>query len=95
MCLIVMLCNTFSQFGSILFLCQFPHVLIFSLFLLLSVGGGITIFTKGKYCNESDTKPFLELFSLCGHCEEVPERTIPGLGAISGSGAAFVSTVLS
>ncbi len=70
----------------------FPY--IFSLFSsILSVGAGITIFTKGKYCNEFDAKPFMELFGLCGHCEEVPERTIPGLGAISGSGSAFVSTV--
>lgn len=60
-------------------------------FPLIIVGAGITLYTRGKYCNDSDCKPFLELFGMGGHCEEVPEKSIPGLAAISGSGPAFVS----
>lgn len=56
-----------------------------------SVRAGVTVYTKGKYCNESDVKPFLSLFTLCGYCEEVPEKFLDAFTAFSGSGVAFVS----
>ena len=55
------------------------------------VQAGITAYTRGKFCNETDTKPFLTLFSMCGHCEEVQEKYLDAFTAFSGSGVAFVS----
>lgn len=49
------------------------------------------MYTRGHYCNESDAKPFLNMFSLTGVCEEVLEKYIDALSAVSGSGVAFVS----
>ena len=51
---------------------------------------GVTPYTRGKFCNDVDLVPFLQLFSLVGHCEEVPERLMDPLSALSGSGIAFV-----
>ena len=55
------------------------------------VRAGVTVYTKGKFCNETDVKPFLALFSLCGYCEEVSEKYLDAFTAFSGSGVAFVS----
>ena len=58
-----------------------------------SIRAGVLVFTRGKYCNESDVKPFLSLFALTGYCEEVPEKYIDAFTAFSGSGVAFVSNI--
>ena len=64
----------------------------YNIFILgILVRAGVTVYTCGKYCNETDVKPFQEIFSLCGHCEEVPEKSISALASIGGSGVAFVS----
>ena len=55
-----------------------------------SVGAGMTTYARGKFCSEADAKPFVTLFSLCGHCEEVPEKYMNAF-ATFGSGIAFVS----
>ena len=56
-----------------------------------SVRAGITAYCRGKFCNEADVKPFVLLFSLCGHVEEVQERYLDAITSVSGSGLAFVS----
>ena len=56
-----------------------------------SVRAGITAYCRGKFCNEADVKPFVTLFSLCGHVEEVPEKYLDAITSVSGSGLAFVS----
>ena len=56
-----------------------------------SVRAGVTVYTRGRFCNDADVKPFLTLFSLVGHCEEVPEKLQDSFAAFSGSGVAFVS----
>ena len=56
-----------------------------------SVRAGVTVYTRGRFCNDADVKPFLTLFSLVGHCEEVPEKLQDSFAAFSGSGIAFVS----
>ena len=56
-----------------------------------SIRAGVMVYSRGRYCNESDVKPFLNLFSLTGYCEEVPEKHIDAFTAFSGSGVAFVS----
>jgi pyrroline-5-carboxylate reductase len=56
-----------------------------------AVQSGVTVFTRGKYCNEEDVKPFVTLFSSLGHCEEVEEKHMDGFVALTGSGLAFVS----
>lgn len=52
---------------------------------------GVTVFTRGRFCNEEDVKPFVNLFSLLGHCEEVEEKYMDAFVALTGSGLAFVS----
>ena len=42
--------------------------------------------------HEADVKLFLTLFSLCGHCEEAPEKYLHAITSLSGSGTAFVRT---
>ncbi len=51
---------------------------------------GVTVFSRGKYCNEEDIKPFLSLFSALGHCEEMEEKYMDAFVALTGSGLAFV-----
>ena len=67
------------------------NVMFILLLLYYIVRAGITVYCRGHYCNESDAKPFLNLFSLTGVCEEVLEKHINALSAVSGSGVAFVS----
>ena len=55
------------------------------------VRAGVTVYTRGTFCNDADLGPFLSVFSLCGHCEEIPEKHIDAFTAFSGSGVAFVS----
>ena len=58
--------------------------------LASAVGAGVTGYTRGRFCNEEDARPFIGLFSLIGHCEEVPERYLDAFSTF-GSGIAFVS----
>ncbi len=55
-----------------------------------SINGGVTAYTKGRYCNEDDVDPFLSVFKLVSHCEEVEEKYM-NIFAAFGSGVAFVS----
>ena len=57
-----------------------------------SVRAGVSAYSRGHYCNESDAIPFLSVFTLCSHCEEVAEEYLDTFKAFSGSGIAFVST---
>lgn len=56
-----------------------------------AVGAGVTVYSRGRFCNEADTTPFLSVFTLCSHCEEVSEKYLDAFTAFSGSGIAFVS----
>ena len=58
---------------------------------VMIVRAGVTVYTRGTFCNDADLGPFLSVFSLCGHCEEIPEKHIDAFTAFSGSGVAFVS----
>ena len=58
-----------------------------------SVRAGITAYSKGRFCNEADVKPFVTLFSLCGPVEEVPEKYLDAITSVSGCGLAFVSII--
>ena len=59
-----------------------------------SVRAGITAYCRGKFCNDTDVKPFVTLFALCGHVEEVPEKYLDAITSVSGSGLAFVSMLI-
>lgn len=56
-----------------------------------AVRSGVTVYTRGKFCNDADVKPFITLFSLVGHCEEVAEKLQDSFSGFSGAGIAFVS----
>lgn len=58
-----------------------------------AVQSGVTVFTRGRFCNEEDVKPFVNLFSALGHCEEVEEKYMDAFVGLTGSGLAFVRTV--
>jgi len=42
--------------------------------------------------HEADVKLFLTLFSLCGRCEEAPEKYLDGSRSLSGGETVFVRT---
>ena len=56
-----------------------------------AVRSGVTVYTRGRFCNDADIKPFITLFSLVGHCEEVVEKLQDSFSGFSGAGIAFVS----
>ena len=56
-----------------------------------AVRSGVTVYTRGRFCNDADVKPFITLFSLVGHCEEVAEKLQDSFSGFSGAGIAFVS----
>jgi hypothetical protein len=58
-----------------------------------AVRSGVTVYTRGRFCNDADVKPFLTLFSLVGHCEEVAEKLQDSFSGFSGAGIAFVSPI--
>ena len=58
-----------------------------------SVQSGVTVHTRGKFCNEEDLATFVSLFSMLGHCEEVEEKYMDAFTALTGSGLAFVSSL--
>ncbi|XP_064382663.1 pyrroline-5-carboxylate reductase-like [Halichondria panicea] len=58
-----------------------------------AINAGITAYTKGRYCNEDDVEPFLFVFGLVSHCEEVEEKHMNAFAAF-GSGIAFMAVAL-
>lgn len=59
-----------------------------------SVRAGVTVYSRGHYCNESDAAPFLSVFTLCSHCEEVSEKDLDAFTTFSGCGITFMSVIL-
>lgn len=57
----------------------------------MMVGEGCAAYSLGHRADEIDGKIVEEIFSSCGVCRLVPESMINGIGALSGSGPAFVS----
>lgn len=58
------------------------------------VGEGMTAVCKGKYVSDEQLKYIVELFSKVGRSIEVQEKFINAVTGISGSGPAFMYTII-
>ncbi|XP_014262431.1 pyrroline-5-carboxylate reductase 1, mitochondrial-like [Cimex lectularius] len=58
------------------------------------VMSGATVFAKGKKATEADGNTTKRLFDSVGICEEVPEYLFDAVTALSGSGPAYIYTVI-
>lgn len=58
------------------------------------VGEGMSALCRGKNCSESDMDFSLNLFSKLGRAIEIEERLINAVTGISGSGPAFMYTII-
>nr|CAH7716323.1 unnamed protein product [Callosobruchus chinensis] len=56
----------------------------------MMVGEGCTVFSPGPKATEHDIKIVKSILSVSGVCKQVPESLINAVGALSGSGPAFV-----
>ncbi|XP_018565445.1 pyrroline-5-carboxylate reductase [Anoplophora glabripennis] len=56
----------------------------------MMVGEGCTVFSPGQRATENDIEIVKSILSVSGVCKQVPESLINAVGALSGSGPAFV-----
>lgn len=61
----------------------------------MMVGEGCTVFSPGQRATEKDIEIVKSILSVSGVCKQVPESLINAVGALSGSGPAFVSKIKS
>nr|CAI5827767.1 unnamed protein product [Callosobruchus analis] len=57
----------------------------------MMVGEGCTVFSPGPKATEHDIQIVKTILSVSGVCKQVPESLINAVGALSGSGPAFVT----
>lgn len=60
----------------------------------LLVGEGCTVYCPGQHATEADIKLVQSIFEVSGICELVPESLINVIGALSGSGPAYIYLVI-
>ncbi|CAH1173681.1 unnamed protein product [Phaedon cochleariae] len=58
------------------------------------VGEGCTVFSPGQRATDSDIELVHRILTVTGVCKEVPESLINPIGALAGSGPAFVYLVI-
>lgn len=56
----------------------------------LMVGEGCVVFCPGQQATEDDIALVKSIFEVSGMCQLVPEAMINGVGALAGSGPAYV-----
>lgn len=59
----------------------------------MTLGEGCSAFCPGQRATENDIQIVKKILSASGICRQVPESLINGVGALAGSGAAFVSDI--
>lgn len=57
----------------------------------MMVSEGCTVYCPGQNATEGDIKIVEKILSSSGFCSLVPESMMTGVGALAGSGPAFVS----
>ncbi|KAG8230119.1 hypothetical protein J437_LFUL010611 [Ladona fulva] len=57
----------------------------------MTVGAGCSVYSGGRKATQQDLHLVKRLLSAGGICEEVPQNLINAIGALAGSGPAFVS----
>ncbi len=62
--------------------------------LAVSVGAGMTVFSPGKLAGEDDCALVAGLLANTGAVKRLPEETLDGVTALSGSGPAFLAWFL-
>lgn len=60
----------------------------------LMVGEGCVVYCPGQLASENDIALVQSIFEVSGMCKLVPESMINGIGALAGSGPAFVSNTV-
>lgn len=60
----------------------------------MQVAEGCTIYTPGKYVTLTDLEKVHLLLAALGIAQQVPEKMISQLGAVTGCGPAFVYTII-
>ncbi|XP_060525542.1 uncharacterized protein LOC132701536 isoform X1 [Cylas formicarius] len=60
----------------------------------IMVGEGCTVFSAGPKASPSDISLVKKMFEVSGVCQQVPESLINAIGALAGSGPAFVYLIL-
>ncbi|KAG8034125.1 hypothetical protein G9C98_004578, partial [Cotesia typhae] len=55
----------------------------------LSIGEGITVYSRNAQVSESDALPLVKMLSQIGIIEEIPENLINSAGGLAGSGPAY------
>ncbi|XP_008558815.1 uncharacterized protein LOC103579233 [Microplitis demolitor] len=55
----------------------------------LSIGEGITVYSRNAQVSESDALPLVKMLSQIGIIEEIPENLINAAGGLAGSGPAY------
>lgn len=57
----------------------------------MMIGDGCSVFCPGQRANDDDVALVKSILETSGVCREVPESLINAVGALAGSGPAFVS----
>ncbi|KAG5879685.1 hypothetical protein JTB14_021486 [Gonioctena quinquepunctata] len=60
----------------------------------MMVGEGCTVFSPGQRATDTDIEIVKTLLSVTGVCKEVPESLINAVGALAGSGPAYIYLVI-
>lgn len=60
----------------------------------MMVGEGCTVFCPGQRATPGDIILVKSILEVSGVCKQVPESLINAVGALAGSGPAYVSKVL-
>lgn len=56
----------------------------------MMVGEGCTVYCPGQHATETDISIVNSILSVLGICKLVPESMVNAVGALSGSGPAYV-----
>lgn len=59
----------------------------------MQVGEGCTVYSPGSYVTQQDLEKVNLLLSSLGYAQQVPEKMINSIGAVTGCGPAFVRQI--
>lgn len=60
----------------------------------MQIGEGCTVYSPGRYVTTQDLEKVDLILNSLGIAQQVPEKMIDPIGALAGSGPAYVRTIL-